>query len=126
MGGEPRSKAKAKKERADTEKLRFLGPNVWMEDTEGVSPGPTGRSSASLEALVQWARTRNDGWLRLVPDCEGQVHWKWRFTSGRWAGHYVYFLQTVYQTAEEAFAGLARKLDSVDVGGLRPSKDDYR
>jgi hypothetical protein len=75
--------------------------------------------------MVQWASARGDGWIRIVPALTGEVHWKWRFTSGKWEGHYIYWCQTKYEGAWSAWTGLAGKLDLVDEGMLKPSRDVY-
>lgn len=79
----------------------------------------------SLTALVEYAGRRGDGWFRVVPALTGEVHWKWRFTSGRWAGRYVYWCQGKYDTAVSGAAGLVSKLGAVDRGTLIPSPDIY-
>lgn len=103
---------------------RTVGAGV--EDFEGLGPNVHRGYASGLEALVEWIGQRADGWLRLVPDKAGHTHWKWRFTEGPWAGHYVYWKQDQYETASSAFHGLAAKLDLVDTGGLKPARDVYQ
>ena len=68
---------------------------------------------------------RSDGWLRMVPDRDNDVTWwKWKFTSGRWQGHYAMVRGDKYQPLA-AVSILLRKLASIDLCFERPSKDTY-
>lgn len=84
-----------------------------------------GLASDSLAALVVYLHQRGDGWVRIVPAVTGQTHYKWRFTSGRWLGRYVYWCEGQKDAAGSGFAGLVEKLAQVDAGTLIPSKDIY-
>lgn len=67
---------------------------------------------------------RTDGWLRVIPRSTGEYSLKWRFTSGAWSGHYVFWQSGKCETLASAFRGLLLKLYDVDGGHLRPSLDD--
>lgn len=93
----------------------------------GASATPWRRlASGDFEALVEHICARGDGWLRIKPDSDGTVHWKYRLTSGRWAGYYIYWRQERQDTAGAGVAGLASRLLEFDSGQLKPSKDVYR
>lgn len=125
MGGETRKGETGSYRRAQ-EKRRAGGQSAdRLASAEGTIHNPPGSQGADLEDVVRWASERGDGWLRIVPALTGEVHWKWRFTSGRWAGHYVYWAQTKFEGATSAWTGLAGKLDLVDEGQLKPSRDVY-
>lgn len=86
---------------------------------------PSGAGGSDLAALVETLSARSDGWIRIVPDLEGGAHWKYRFTSGAFAGCYVYWRQAHYETAASGWRGLERKLHLVDAGELRPTRDRF-
>lgn len=68
---------------------------------------------------------RTDGWLRVVPDENGKVVWyKWKFTRGTWQGHYVMVRGDQYQHGV-SLRVLRGKLEHVDLGYARPTKDSY-
>lgn len=68
---------------------------------------------------------RADGWLRVVPERDGNsVFIKWKFTHGLWDGHYVLAVTTRFSIAA-GFATLLEKLEDVDRGRRRPTKDHY-
>jgi len=69
--------------------------------------------------------SRADGWLRAVPDFDtGRLYVKWKFTAGRYAGHYVMAVHTLW-SFDEAVSTLLDKLDAVDSGARRPTRDNY-
>lgn len=75
--------------------------------------------------LLATVLDRDDGWLRVVPDRDAPVvWWKWKFVHGPHAGGYV-MVRGAQDQHIEALRVLARKLRSVDVGSLRPTKDTY-
>jgi hypothetical protein len=65
-----------------------------------------------------------DGWLRCVPTDDGVTFLKWKFTSGRWAGHYVMYRQEG-ENHLQAFGGLLMKVEAVRMGVARPSVDKF-
>lgn len=42
----------------------------------------------AIGAVVLRLLACGGGWLRMVPDCDGKVWCKWRYTTGRWEGYY--------------------------------------
>lgn len=92
--------------------------------------GGNTRDQASLadRAVVQAMSpflTRDDGWLRVVPQDDGLTcYFKWKFTGGPHVNHYV-MCRYPYTESAEALARLARKVDAVDRGVERPVKDHY-
>lgn len=92
----------------------------------GSAPSAWGGLDSDLfEALVVNLLARGDGWVRIVPAASGEVHWKFRFTTGLWVGRYVYWCQGKTDAAGSGAAGLVRRLDDVDGGRLIPSPDRY-
>jgi len=75
--------------------------------------------------MVETLRARCDGWVRIVPDASGELHWKFRFTWGPWAGCYVYYKAAAWESAHAAWTGLERKLHLVDAGELKPTRDKF-
>lgn len=68
---------------------------------------------------------RRDGWLRVVPDGDGKVvWWKWKFTTGPFAGHYA-MVRGEQDQHTEAMQVLARKLRAIDHGTSKPTRDSY-
>lgn len=68
---------------------------------------------------------REDGWLRIVPDHDQKVLWvKWKYTRGRWRGHYIMVRMGIYEHGLAA-SMLLRKLNDVDLGQARPTLDSY-
>lgn len=69
--------------------------------------------------------SRDDGWLRMVPQDHGRVaFWKWKFSRGKHAGSYV-MARTDYTDHRRALEILARKVEDVDLGLSRPTPDSY-
>lgn len=69
---------------------------------------------------------RSDGWLRVVPDGDGGLHFKWKYTSGKHADCYVYWYSSALEGFARGLAGLWVKMGEVDEGRLKPSPDRYR
>lgn len=68
---------------------------------------------------------RDDGWLRMVPQDHGKtVYWKWKFTRGRWAGHYIMWRDDEFHPSG-SLVGLVAKLGAVDAGEHKPILDQY-
>ena len=67
---------------------------------------------------------RDDGWLRVKWSVSGCPIFKWRFTTGRHAGCYVWYGTTEYQTFAQGYQGLLDEIEKVDLGLKRPPKDD--
>lgn len=75
-------------------------------------------------ALLDLLR-RDDGWLRVAPDTDGKVvWWKWKITRGKWSGHYV-MVRAFVDQHEEAMGVMLRRLQNVDLGYERPTRDSY-
>lgn len=92
----------------------------------GVSSVSTGaaRSTAAGETF-QWLLARTDGWLRCIPAGDGkQNYFKWKFSSGPWAGHYVMYVSAAGDWSG-GIIGLADKLIAVDEGRKRPAHDTF-
>jgi hypothetical protein len=84
----------------------------------GSAPAHRQVPQATSEALDYLAQ-RDDGWLRLIPSRDGHpVYCKWKFTSGRYANHYVMALGQWWQM-DYILAMLIHKIEEVDVGILR-------
>lgn len=67
--------------------------------------------------------SRDDGWLRMVPhDAGATVYYKWKFTRGSWAGHYIMYMDNAFDPSA-SIQGLLKKLQKVDAGELRPVRD---
>lgn len=67
--------------------------------------------------------TREDGWLRLIPDTDRQqVHLKWKFTRGKWERHYVW-VTIEDMRVHYGLQLLLRKLYEVDTGEHKPTMD---
>jgi len=125
MGGETRRDAKRyKKIRAAYVSAQriTIHPGADLGAHKVVAEGP---DSDTLAAMVAYLSDRNDGWLRIMPQVNGEVAWKYRFTHGAHAGRYVFIIQTIYQTAREAAQNLRASLADVDIGGRKPSLDTW-
>lgn len=78
---------------------------------------------AVLRLLVAGA-----GWLRLVPDADGIVWCKWRYSSGRWEGCYSL---VVWKPKESTLSAALEALERKVTGALaavpthKPSPDRY-
>lgn len=67
--------------------------------------------------------SRDDGYLRLIPDELGTVvHCKYKFTRGEFKGRYVYWRDRIDMLGI-ALEGLLSKLDEVDAGVRVPVPD---
>jgi hypothetical protein len=83
----------------------------------------TGR--ISLERLLLPFLLRDDGWLRVTPQNDGEsVYWKWKYTGGKHANHYVMVVCPASQSGQ-ALMMLAAKVDAVDCGEKAPVRDHY-
>lgn len=88
-----------------------------------VRPVPKPEATVGLAHDLAVILGRDDGWLRVVPDHDTQVLWlKWKYTHGPWAGHYVMARVGDWAVAY-GLSLLLDKLDAVDVGARRPTKD---
>lgn len=68
---------------------------------------------------------RDDGWLRIIPQDDGEtVYWKWKYTGGKHVNHYVMVVYSALDSAD-ALVSLARKIHAVDSGEKSPVKDHY-
>ena len=68
---------------------------------------------------------RQDGWLRVVPDYDAaRLYWKWKYTAGRYDGHYVMYVGDMGDM-NSAVVGLLEKIEKADIGELKPTKDKY-
>lgn len=68
------------------------------------------------------------GWLRLVPDKDGRIWCKWRYTEGRWEGHYSLAVHNPSAgTLGEALEALEHKImgASLSLPTHKPSPDRY-
>lgn len=86
------------------------------------------REFALLGAVILRLLDSGGGWLRMVPDAEGIVWCKWRYTCGRWEGCYslVRWVSTE-STLSEALEALERKIAGAlaTVPTHKPTKDRY-
>jgi hypothetical protein len=81
--------------------------------------------SSDVAAALDFLLCRDDGWLRVTPQEDGErVYWKWKWTGGPHINHYV---MVVYPKAESsnAMLRLALKVHAVDCGEKSPVKDHY-
>jgi hypothetical protein len=91
-----------------------VGGNTSSPAQPQVNPGMT-----SLTSLL----VRNDGWLRACPDGDSTlVYLKWKFTGGKWAGHYVMVL-VYYWQLDYGLSLLLDKIAAVEEGAKRPTRD---
>lgn len=98
------------------------GPSS-VPSVSGLSP-EQGRSETALEALRD-LYARDDGWLRIVPHGQGKtVYYKWKFTRGKWANHYVMYRDDDNRPFTSILS-LESKVNDVDVGARRPALDSY-
>lgn len=48
-------------------------------------------SPIAINEVLHWFITRDDGYLRLIPDGEGKyIYLKFKYTRGRFIGHYAF------------------------------------
>lgn len=82
----------------------------------------TAREFDTRTALLSLC-TRGDGWLRIVPQDDGNVIYaKYKFTSARYPNHYVMYREEGLDFCT-MFWGLLRKVEAVDAGLLKPTYD---
>lgn len=127
MGADDYSAGKARRAamalaRATQPQAAPQGDSAWPE-LLGVD-----REPALLGAVVLRLLGSGGGWLRMVPDAEGVVWCKWRYTCGRWEGFYslVRWVPTD-STLSEALEALERKVAGAwaTVPTHKPTKDRY-
>lgn len=78
---------------------------------------------ATLHEHLTALSSRDDGYLRIIPDgARKAAYYKWKFTRGEWAGHYVMAVVSYYDPAM-ALLLVRQKIDQVELGIKRPAKD---
>lgn len=98
-------------------------PSPWMEQVELEKLAWRGQRFDDLLRVLRTLATREDGWLRLIPDTLRQeVHLKWKFTRGDYPNHYVY-VRIEDMRVHEGLEVLLRKLYEVDTNVRRPTPD---
>lgn len=66
----------------------------------------------------------DEAYLRIVPARdEVEYHWFIKYTSGKWAGHYLYFYQREIDSPVLAVAVLEKRYEEVQEGIRKPTKD---
>lgn len=127
MGGEPRSKAQRKRERvaleASAERVGTTRSQGGLDSLVGVDRELLAVGSAVLRLLGG-----DGGWLRMVPDSDGLVWCKWRYTVGRWAGHYSLVVwKPTRGSLSQALEALENMVDGAHCNPPthKPSKDVY-
>ena len=103
--------------RAASVSAASIGPGIPITDT--VQDAVRRTATATLSYLLM----RDDGWLRLVPAADGKtLYLKWKFSRGKWSGHYVMAVVEVWQW-DYGLSLLADKLEAVDLSVKIPTKD---
>lgn len=84
-------------------------------------------SFKALSYLMERFRSSQDlGYLRINTDeCWEVFNVKWKFTAGKWSGHYVFDRCTDGNLAA-SLGRLAAKVDAVRADALRPTRDTFR
>ncbi len=116
--GDVRTAASVSSNTASSSTVSASAPN------NSTALGEVSRSSMSQypDAFLH-ILTRDDGWLRVVPQEMGSVtFYKWKFTRGPWTGYYVMYRSDDLDFIA-AIVGLYRKLLRVDTGAERPVYD---
>lgn len=76
-------------------------------------------------ADLAWFCNRTDGWIRIAPAPEdGAAYFKWKWTAGRWADHYV-MVRVGPAELRRALCLLRVKAQLVDDGRRRATPDTY-
>ena len=69
---------------------------------------------------------RNDGVLKICPTENPMACYSyWRWSRGRWSGHYVCSLSSIYELGT-ALAVLRQRVEDVEMGNRKPTKDRYQ
>lgn len=104
-------------------------PNIdrSLAEEPGLSALKAAASFKALSYLMERFRSSQDlGYLRIsLDDCWEVFNVKWKFTSGRWEGHYV-FDRCADGDLAASLGRLAAKVDAVRADALRPTRDTYR
>lgn len=80
-------------------------------------------SARQLMYNLQWFMDHDGGWLRIVPQVDAhEVFFKWKFTTGPWAGHYV-MSRTMHWQYAYGLEVLRQKVEEVEEGSRRPTRD---
>jgi hypothetical protein len=88
------------------------------------SSAPQSSPSKGIGALERLCG-RDDGWLRLAPDCNmNQVYLKFKFVGGRLSNHYV-MVMCHWSEAAWGLELLEQKIEQVYAGSLRPVVDKW-
>ena len=93
----------------------------WLSATGQAQPQVT----RPLEVLEELAEP-GAGRYSVNRDANGQAYHKWRYTGGRWDGHYVMYVGDKYHTIGQGILGLESKLALVAAGLLKPTLDKYK
>lgn len=124
MAPEPKEIAKGIKRERGRRYDPYSGTGVPVGmDTSSAETSPGLQSREALHSHICALSTRDDGYLRVIPDGAGKsVYWKWKYTRGQWAGHYLMSVVSWYDPAL-ALLLLRQKIDQVEVGLKKPAKD---
>jgi hypothetical protein len=98
------------------------GEPITGGTVHGASGGDDNRKAAC--ASLSYLFLRDDGWLRASPKDGKTLYLKWKFTNGRWAQHYVMVVVDLWLW-DWGVQLLEDKLNAVDAGIFRPSKDTW-
>lgn len=92
------------------------------------SVAAVGREAALVGAAIGRLLLTGGGWLRMVPDLEGAIWCKWRYTSGRWDGHYsLAVCKPTQSTLSETLIALEHKVKGalLPIPTHKPSPDRF-
>lgn len=77
----------------------------------------------ALYDVMQALAGRDDGWLRFIPADGGKyLYIKWKFTSGKFEGHYCFVSGHAYLFAK-LLCKLEQQIEDAYDGKVRPTKD---
>lgn len=137
MGADPvtseRRKRLGKSERRQAQEQRALAqqplPDLATEvrySEQKPHNAYTNQEGRTGRKLLELLHGRDDGVLKICPTENPMacyVYWRW--SRGRWAGYYLCSLCSLYELSS-GLAQLAGKIEEVQTGLRKPTKDRYQ
>lgn len=83
------------------------------------------RDAEAIAEHMLWFASQMEGYLRYIPDGDQKkVYIKWKWSTGRWSGHYVMSVVDITDIGAGLFF-LRRRVQEVEDGYRTPTRDQY-
>ena len=106
---------------------RVVHPHAAAVQLDSPAPAHPPELEVGADLLSRVIRgPAHTGYFRQMPTDEGHVHMIFKWTSGTWAGHYVYVRCNVADSLLHCFTLLDEKRRQVLAGERKPTKDKGR